>query len=84
MSAKKVKARKMWQHPAGGVFALKQRGALTHAPVLVLPATPEAYETMVEQVSKRKVGGRYPVEIGTMNARGALAAIGITQPNKSP
>ncbi len=57
----------------------KQDGS-TPMPVFVLPATAEAYDAMVEQISARKTPGRYPVPIGAICARAALAALGITRP----
>ncbi len=75
MSTKKVKAMKCWSQGGGEYWHI--------------PATPEAYDAMVEQIKgqvnsySRKVAIIITErEIGVI-AEKALAAIGITQPKKT-
>jgi hypothetical protein len=46
MSAKKVKAVKMYQQASGRIWQYAEKGL---SPVFILPATPEAYEAIVQQ-----------------------------------
>ena len=88
-STKKVKARRMWDHPANQAFSrviisIKTQPDAT--PCFILPADPASYERMVEQVawsmcrSTLVTGwGRRP-NVFRKEAAQHLASIGITQP----
>ena len=84
MSTKKIKAKRMWaDHPNAAMFkVIKIRCYGCDHRILILPDTPEAYYQMVEQVANKKTPGRYPVPIGVINARAALASIGVTRPKE--
>ncbi len=68
MSTKKVKAVKCWSQGGGEYWHI--------------PATPEAYEQMVEQIAKKLRAKDFQATY-ERDARYALAAIGITQPQKT-
>jgi hypothetical protein len=84
MSTKKVKARKMWKDRPESVWSFSvhhEQFKDFQSPVYVLPATPEAYEQMVEQGAASRIEGD-AAEL-RQDAILSLAAIGITQPKKS-
>lgn len=57
MSAKKIKARVMYEWPSGGrISEERDYDGGSETPVFILPATREAYEQMVEQISKAMCG----------------------------
>jgi len=81
---KKVKARYVYGSPSVALGLKPQRR------IIILPATPEAYEAMVEQMARAifkhddpEGAKRFPNLASRSVAVAALAAIGIAQPKKT-
>ena len=91
---KKVKARKFWGYPAQvkqgeAYITTKQAGVNQDVRLWLFPATPEAYDAMVEQMADawdRQLG--FPIRnpngrhFRILRIHAMLAAIGIKEPTK--
>ena len=82
MSAKKVKARKMWAYPAqvktGEAYITTKRQSVTQdLRLFVVPADPKGYNLMVEQGARALIREPYGSTYGH-NVSSVLASIGIT------
>ena len=92
---KKVKARKFWGYPAQvkqgqAYITTKQAGVNQDVRLWLIPATPAAYDAMVERMARAMFEMRPGWSLKNMppafveawgnQARAALAAIGIKEP----